>query len=93
MKKLLLIATISTVLTACTGGNYHRDIASINAERNSTQAMVTDASLAQARKQRQNQLEEAILLRQQDAMANQSRRESSSVVTDTLKNTLGVIFK
>lgn len=86
MKKSVIFAIFPLFLTACTGGNYHRSTADINAERNSAQSIVTAATLEQQRMQRVNALEESILLRQQDALQNQSRRESSAVVTDTIGN-------
>lgn len=84
MKHLATLTLLSSLLVACAGGNYKRDIASINAERNSAQAQVTTASLEQARMQRVNILEESILARQQQALENQARQESSNVVTGAI---------
>lgn len=89
MKKTLCICLLNVGLVACTGSDYHRDIASINAERNSAQALVTQASLDQARMQRQNQLEETILSRQRDAMVNQTQMEKTNI----FKNAVGWLFK
>ncbi|OOF41370.1 hypothetical protein BKK49_04980 [Rodentibacter rarus] len=86
MKKLVIYALIP-MLFAC--ATERKSIAQINAERNSSQALVTTASLDQQRKQRQNELEEAILRRQQDRMETQTTREKTSVVTDVLN----VIFR
>lgn len=91
MKKYLILAIFPLILTACAGGDYKRSSAQINAERNSAQSLVTAASLEQARMQRTNELEESIKVRQQQAMENQSRRESSRVVTDTIGNGLCAI--
>lgn len=93
MKKTLISLSFATLLTACGSPNYHQDIASINAERNSAQAKVTSASLEQARMQRQNQLEESILYRQRDAMQNQTNMEKSSVIGSFYDNTIGRIIK
>ena len=61
------------MLFAC--ATERKSIAQINAERNNAQAYVTTESLEQQRMQRQNELEESILRRQQDRMENQSTRE------------------
>ncbi|MCW9717446.1 NGK_0946 family protein [Avibacterium sp. 21-599] len=88
MKKSFLFTIFPFILSACASGDYHRSAASINAERNSAQSIVTAASLEQARMQRTNELEESIKVRQQQALENQSRRESSSVVTEAIGNGL-----
>ena len=73
MKKLLICTLIVPMLFACP--TERKSIAQINAERNNAQAYVTTESLEQQRMQRQNELEESILRRQQDRMENQSTRE------------------
>ncbi|MBS6047176.1 hypothetical protein EUX54_03255 [Haemophilus haemolyticus] len=73
MKKLLICTLIVPMLFAC--ATERKSIAQINAERNNAQAYVTTESLEQQRMQRQNELEESILRRQQDRMENQSTRE------------------
>ena len=73
MKKLLICTLIVPMLFAC--ATERKSIAQINAERNNAQAYVTTDSLEQQRMQRQNELEESILRRQQDRMENQSTRE------------------
>lgn len=73
MKKLLICTLIVPMLFAC--ATERKSIAQINAERNNAQAYVTTESLEQQRMQRQNELEESILKRQQDRMENQSTRE------------------
>lgn len=88
MKKLLLSIITLTLVTACTSARHDRTIAQINAERNSELATVTDASLAQARKQRQNELEESILARQKEAMKNQERTESTDVIVRPISTIL-----
>lgn len=97
MKKHLLFVICPLILTACSGGDYRRSSAEINAARNSAQSIVTEASLAQARRQRDNELEEAILQRRQATLENQSRAESSRVVTDSIgsffQNTIGILVK
>lgn len=73
MKKLLICTLIVPMLFAC--ATERKSIAQINAERNNAQAYVTTASLEQQRMQRQNELEESILIRQKDRMENQTTRE------------------
>ena len=73
MKKLLICTLIVPMLFAC--ATERKSIAQINAERNNAQAYVTTESLEQQRMQRQNELEESILRKQQDRMENQSTRE------------------
>ncbi len=90
MKKLMTLSA-AILLTACASDGYDKTIAQINAERNSAAATVTAASLQQARMQRQNEIENAILVRQKAALKNSERRESSNVVTDTISNGLGAI--
>ncbi len=87
MKKLIMLSLVVPMLFAC--ASERRSIAQINAERNSAQALVTEASLEQQRKQRQNELEESILRRQQDAMENQSKRETSDLILAPFKMILG----
>lgn len=87
MKKLVIFSLISLVLTGC--ATERKSIAQINAERNSAQAQVTEASLEQQRMQRQNEREESILRRQQDIMENQSRQETSDLILAPFKMILG----
>lgn len=87
MKKLVIFSLISLVLTGC--ATERKSIAQINAERNSAQAQVTVASLEQQRMQRQNEREESILRRQQDAMEHQSRQETSDLILAPFRMILG----
>lgn len=88
MKKLFLSTLVLALVTACASDRHDRTIAQINAERNDAAATVTAASLEQARKQRQNELEESILARQKAAMKNQERAEGTDVIMRPIGNLL-----
>ena len=87
MKKLAIVTLTALVLAGC--ASERKSIAQINAERNSAQAQVTIASLEQQRMQRQNEREESILRRQQDAMEHQSRQETGNLILAPIKVLLG----
>ncbi|OOF37562.1 NGK_0946 family protein [Rodentibacter heidelbergensis] len=87
MKKLLICTLTLSLLFAC--ATERKSIAQINAERNSAQAYVTTASLEQQRMQRQNEIEESILRRQQDRMENQTSQEK----TNQIMGIIGTIFR
>lgn len=87
MKKFIVLGLSALILAGC--ATERKSIAQINAERNSAEAYVSEATLAQQRRQRQNEREESILRRQQDAMENQSRKESSDLILAPFKMILG----
>lgn len=92
MKKFVLIATLSTILTACSSGSDY-DIRNINAKRNSVEAQVTLASAAQADLQREQELKERINRRQMTILDHQDTMDSMESIGSSIRNTVGEIFK
>lgn len=88
MKKVFFSAMIVSLLTACASERHDRTIAQINTERNDQTATVTTASLEQARKQRQQELEESILARQKAALKNQEKAEGTDVILRPISSIL-----
>lgn len=85
MKKLFFILSTSLILTACSSlGNDTFNSSSINQVRGKNSARITDAELKQHRKQRADEVEEAMASRTKSHAQMENMRDGMDTVHDGL---------